>query len=75
MPTQTPADVLLCPPPPAKAAKDDNSFRCRTVGELLASIACMLDDGDADTARSLIRACAEMYADLPLPERPDPRGL
>ena len=62
------ADALQCPPSEI-SAEGGKVFRYGTVGELLASIACLLHDGDTDNAWYVILACGEMYADFPLPPR------
>lgn len=55
-------------------AQEEDSSRSRTVGELLTSIAHLIDTGELHTALDQARGCAEMYGDIPLPDRPAPEG-
>lgn len=41
---------------------------CETVGELLASIAYLIDRGETHTAVRQARDCAWSFSDVPLPE-------
>lgn len=44
---------------------------CRTVGDLLRSIAYLIQRGEYDNALRQAAECAEAYADVPLPDLPD----
>ncbi|MGW1675988.1 hypothetical protein [Saccharopolyspora sp. NPDC002376] len=43
----------------------------RTVGELLRSIAYLIERGEYDTALRQARDCSDAYFDVPLPELDD----